>query len=115
MCLTVVAEKVSKMTQLSLEGASITATLVQPPQQPSTDVVVVKGLSADITDLALMNALELHLCDDCEVKEVNRLSTTDALVTFTDAQSTLFAGGRGTYLGCSRMILVAGVEFRLQY
>jgi hypothetical protein len=90
-----VAEKVSNMTQLSLEGASITATLVQPPQQPSTDVVVVKGLSADITDDALMNALELHLCDDCEVKEVNRLSTTDALVTFTDAQSTLFAGNLG--------------------
>jgi hypothetical protein len=87
-----VAEKVSNMKQLSLEGAPITATLVQPPQQPPTDVVVVKGLSADITDDALMNALELHLCDDCEVKEVNRLSTTDALVTFTDAQSTLFAG-----------------------
>jgi hypothetical protein len=87
---TVIAEQMSKMTQLSLEGATITATLVQPPQQPSTDVVLVKGLSADITDEALMNALELRLCDDCEVKEVNRLSTTDALITFTDAQSKSF-------------------------
>jgi hypothetical protein len=87
---TAVAERVSKMKHLSLEGVTVTATLVQPLRQPSTDVVLVKELSSDITNDALMNALELHLCDDCEVKDVNRLSTTDALVTFTDAQSKSF-------------------------
>ena len=55
-------------------------------KQP-TDAVLVGGLSAEISNDELSNALEARLYDndsECQVKFVKRQSATEALVSFGD-------------------------------